>query len=681
MNIKTKPNIWISDLTHTAQGITAATFPLGASCVFSYAKEKIGKDFEFKLFKFPSHLNEALNKQSPKMLCFSNFKWNFELSYKFASLAKERDPSIIIVFGGPNFPIEKNEKIDFFNKHPVIDFVVELEGELAFVNLVEKLSENNFIVNKLKTNQEELINTCYLHEKKFIEGSIKRIDNINLIPSPYLTGVLDEFFNHPLIPMLETNRGCPFSCAFCADGQASKNKVHRFDSERTREELHYIAKRVKNMSELMIVDLNFGMYKQDMITGKAIMEIQKIYNYPATVDATVGKNMPERTIEVAKMVKGWSMGASIQSTDPDVLKAIMRSNISSDSYRKLIDFGNSQDTESAKTYSDIILGLPDDKKEKHLESLRFCIDNKVSTLRMHQAIMLTGTEMASERSREKYGLITKFRTVPGAVGYYEILGKKHSVAEIEEIIVGSNTLSEQDYLDCRIVNLFVISFYNNSLFEEVFALLKSLGISALDWLIYMKNNPDLYSNRVKQIMKDFISETLEDLYESSEKIKEHVYSPDVIDKYITGKLGYNELLLNRERLFSNFEDSCNLVFKSLKGTLEEKDLLTEDIKKYLNELKLFISMRKNDLLNTESTTKSASFKYDFEAIGNAGFNIDPKKIPLLKESTKFNFFHNEEQKEYISNQIKLYSSHAEGMGRMLFQSDIRIFFRSFSKSY
>ena len=53
MNIKKKPSIWISDLTHTAQGITAATFPLGASCVFSYAKEQIGKDFEFKLFKFP----------------------------------------------------------------------------------------------------------------------------------------------------------------------------------------------------------------------------------------------------------------------------------------------------------------------------------------------------------------------------------------------------------------------------------------------------------------------------------------------------------------------------------------------------------------------------------------------------------------------------------------------------
>ena len=44
-----KKDIWISDLTHTAQGISANTFPLGASCVFTYAKNQLGTDFNFKL--------------------------------------------------------------------------------------------------------------------------------------------------------------------------------------------------------------------------------------------------------------------------------------------------------------------------------------------------------------------------------------------------------------------------------------------------------------------------------------------------------------------------------------------------------------------------------------------------------------------------------------------------------
>ena len=99
-----KINIWFADLTHTAQGISAATFPLGISFVYSYAKKIFGKEFNFDLFKFPSHLDEALNKQLPTVLSFSNYSWNLELSYKFASVVKQRNPNVVTIFGGPNFP-------------------------------------------------------------------------------------------------------------------------------------------------------------------------------------------------------------------------------------------------------------------------------------------------------------------------------------------------------------------------------------------------------------------------------------------------------------------------------------------------------------------------------------------------------------------------------------------------
>ena len=50
--MKKKKSIWISDLTHTAQGITSHTFPLGVSFVFSYAKEKLGNEERWEeLFK------------------------------------------------------------------------------------------------------------------------------------------------------------------------------------------------------------------------------------------------------------------------------------------------------------------------------------------------------------------------------------------------------------------------------------------------------------------------------------------------------------------------------------------------------------------------------------------------------------------------------------------------------
>ena len=678
MNLKKMHDIWICDLTHTEQGIVSRTFPLGASCVFTYAKKELGNEFNFKLFKFPSNLNEALRKKSPAMLCFSNYKWNFELSYKFATLAKQRDPNLITVWGGPNFPVDINEKVEFLQKWPAIDFSIELEGELGFVDIVKKLSEYNFNAQALKKNGKKIINTCYLNKDHLISGPIDRIKNVNVVPSPYLSGTMDEFFDQPLIPLFETTRGCPFACAFCADGQASKNKIHRYDPERTKEELNYIAKRIKNMSELMNADLNFGMYKQDVITARMIRDIQEKFNYPKTVIVATGKNMPQRIIDVASIIKGWQLGASIQSTDPNVLKASNRQNITSSAYKKLIDFGNKK--KSTKTYTDLMIALPGDTKEKHFESLRWAIDSNVRSIRMHQSIMLVGTDMASKETRKKYGLKTKFRTVPGAVGNYEILGKKHPIAEIEEIIIGSNTLSQEDYIDCRVMDLFIQTFYNNYLFEEVFALLKSINVSTYDCLVYIKNNPELYSSSVKEILKGFISATIDDLYDSLEEAQQSVLSPGMIVKYIEGELGYNELLTNTERLFSKFDDSRDLMFKAVKGTLKEKDLLTQKIKNYLIELERFVSIRKNKPLINIGSTKSMTFSYDFEAIREAEYHINPNSMASLNTPLRFDFFHDQEQQKYISNQVKMYSAQAEGMGRLLFQSDSRLLFRSFSKS-
>ena len=119
-----KRQIWFADLTHTAQGISAATFPLGVSYVLSYAKQEMEKDYSFRLFKFPSQLDRALREETPALLCFSNYSWNFELAYKFASLAKDQDPRLINVFGGPNFPTDIHEKELFLQRRPAIDFYI-----------------------------------------------------------------------------------------------------------------------------------------------------------------------------------------------------------------------------------------------------------------------------------------------------------------------------------------------------------------------------------------------------------------------------------------------------------------------------------------------------------------------------------------------------------------------------
>ena len=668
-----KQDILISDLTHTVQGINSHTFPLGASYVLSYAKKKLGSEFNFKLFKFPDNLSETLNDKLPAMLCFSNFSWNLELSYKFAYLAKCKNPNIVTVFGGPNFPTDQNEKLNFLKNYPAIDFYIELEGELGFVDLVHNLINHNFNSTMLKKNGKKIINTCYSYEDKLVSGEIERIKDIDVIPSPYLTGEMDEFFNYPLVPLLETTRGCPFSCTFCADGLNIKNKINRYNPQRTKDELYYIAKKVKNINDLIIADLNFGMYKHDLETAKMIASIQQKYNYPTVIDTPAGKNMPDRIIEVANTMKGWLIGGAMQSTDPDVLKAIKRSNISISSYKKLIDFGNKKHS----TYAEIILGLPRDTKKKHFESLRSCINTNVSDIRVHQSILLSGTKMASKEDRKKFGLKTKFRTINGSIGKYTIFGEHYDVAEIEEIIVGSNTFSVEDYVECRIMNLLIRTFYNNNIFEEVHAMLKAMKVPIFDCLIYIKEHPELYSEKTKQIIKSYVTATIDDLFETREEANQYVLSPKIINKYLGGELGANESMVHLGLMLNEFDDTCDLIFRSINEFLDQKKLLTKRIKDYLLDLKQFTLMRKKDFFNTK-LTKSATFKYDFEAIRSEKYLVDPNSIETLEAPRKFDFFHKNVQKKYIINTVNLYSGHAHGMGKVYSNTNMKLIFRSFA---
>ena len=256
---------------------------------------------------------------------------------------------------------------------------------------------------------------------------------------------------------------------------------------------------------------------------------------------------------------------------------------------------------------------------------------------MYQAMLLAGTEMSSKSDRKKFGLMTKFRTIPGCVGVYDILNEKHPVAEIEEIIVGNNTLSKKDYLECRIMNLIVETFYNNAMFEEIYPMLKTLDISAMDSLIYIKNHPELYTKKIKKIIEGFVSQTSEDLFSTIKEANDYVLKHDIINKYIGGELGTNELLYHRALLFNEFDDINNLMFNSVIGILKDKNLLTSAIEDYLYELKYFISCRKkNFLTKTQSITK-AMFKYDFEKIKKKNF-ILILILYLIKKSNTVQFF-------------------------------------------
>ena len=671
-----KHQIFLADLTHTVRGIHASTFPLGTAFVASYAKKILADSFEIRLFKFPDDLCKALSENQPKVLALSNYSWNLELGYKISLLAKKKYPDLIVVFGGPNFPIERVEKIDFFQRRPAIDFYIQNEGEVAFVQLLQKIQEHEFDVSALKENRKVIPNCNYSIGNELVEGPLERITDPNIIPSPYLTGLLDEFFNYPLAPMIETTRGCPFRCAFCADGLISKSRIFRFSDDRLQKELKYIAERIKNVDELIITDLNFGMYDDDVKTARAVAELQKERSWPIIVSGSAGKNRPEKVIETISILAGsWKVGSAIQSSDLEVLKNINRNNISLDAYKRFLDFGN-RVSEDASTYTEVILALPGDTKKKHFESLRYGIENGATNLRMYQAILLTGTNMATQQTRQMYVLKTKFRVIPGGFGTYQFENGPFHVAEIEEIIVATNDISFDDYVACRKMNLLIETYLNNSLFEEMFVPLKKMGISVFDCLVYLHEHEKMFTPKMREIVEDFTFATKYNVYDSYQQVENYVLQPKIIRKYISGELGVNEILVCRAKLYLALEDIARVLTQAILELLKERNLFSEQVADFFQQTSRFILFKKQYFYKYRKTIES-DFDYDFEALSKVKFNIDPRSIQKSAQSIRFKFYHNSIQKKHIENSLNLYANTPSGIGRLIQRSNLKKMYRHF----
>jgi radical SAM superfamily enzyme YgiQ (UPF0313 family) len=155
------------------------------------------------------------------IVAFSTYVWNRMYNYKLAERIKQLNPECCIVFGGPEPPVSDPT---IFEKFPWMDIVVQLEGEISFGKLLENFGNDlTHIPGLLINNNQIAINT----------GVPDRINDLDCIPSPYLTGVFDQLIaDNPNVTWnatLETNRGCPYQCTFCDWGSLTYNKVKQFN--------------------------------------------------------------------------------------------------------------------------------------------------------------------------------------------------------------------------------------------------------------------------------------------------------------------------------------------------------------------------------------------------------------------------------------------------------------------
>lgn len=439
----TKPlKIYLCDLVHNYSGVGSYVFPLNIGYIAAFAKKSLGDKVDIELFKYPKDFMEKFEEENSDLVCFSNYSWSADLNKQMSDWVKKISPKTIIVFGGPNITYSQDGYRRFFSNRKSADFYVLYQGEISFLNIVKRIIEKGLDLALLK--KEPIDGVVFYDSGKdlFLQGNIvPRIKDLNSIPSPYLTGILDKFFETNLIPITETNRGCPYRCTYCCQGSASYNQIEFFDLDRVKKELEYIANKVKNTNILIFADSNFGILERDIEIARHISELMEKTNYPRKVNMNWAKNQP-KIFEIAKILKNINLVISLQSLDEEVLKNIKRQNIQISVFKDNIDRINQ---EGGISGTEIILALPGETKKSHLDSLRKLFDWNVSDIICYNCLILEGSEMALQREKGDLKCETKFRLIDNSFGKYGDIVS----FEAEEGIRKLETMSEEEVLFFR----------------------------------------------------------------------------------------------------------------------------------------------------------------------------------------------------------------------------------------
>ena len=450
------PNFQIGPKHLNAHYLPYASGLLWSYCLTSpYVKENYALG-EFIWQREP--IDVAVQKlKNSDVIGFSHYIWNKNYCYTLARELKKSNPDCKIIFGGPETPITQSQ---LFQKHPYIDIVVKNEGEKCFRDILEN--------NDCSTIPGLLLND---NTKTLDTGPNVRIDELDCIPSPYLTGIFDDLIyknkNITWNVILETTRGCPYSCTFCDWGSLTYSKIKKFNLDRIFSELEWFGK--NGFDHVIFADANFGILERDFQIADKLIEVQKKYSNPKTYSVSWAKNQKREVVSIVKKLikhggNNIGLNLSLQTLDTQVLKNIKRDNLAINHVQEVFALCEKN---NIPLYTELILGLPGETLESWKQNFYKLFEAGNHTgISVYQCELLENAEM---------NLLQKKLYKIDEVVVYDYMEGSNNEDELKEsitLVKSTSSLSNEQMLDAQVWSWFITTFHVNGLTNWISRFLK-----------------------------------------------------------------------------------------------------------------------------------------------------------------------------------------------------------------
>lgn len=412
-------------------------YPYATGCLAAYAWqfETIKNEYEIAEFIFKREpVDVVMEKiENPAVVAFSCYNWTFEYNKILAKAIKDKYPECLVIFGGHQI----SENVDIFPELPFVDVLIYGEGERPFKEILDAVIKRETFVN--------IANIAYKDSGNYIYTRKDFYRDLEGYKSPYLLGYFENIYqNNPGVEfcaVIETNRGCPYNCAYC--DWCYTSYIREFPMDKVQKEILWCSEH--KVEYIFCADSNFGILKRDLDIAKFVVDVKKKNGYPHIFNNCFAKNSNDTVFEISKLFYDNKLNKAAtlayQTVCDTALKNVNRKNFTMDAFAELVTKYNAN---NMPTYTEMILGLPGETYESFCHGLCKLIEaGQQTALTVYYCQVYPNSLMGRKDYRDKFGI--EIAKVP--LNYlHSSIPDYEDITEYTDLVVGTADMPFEDMI-------------------------------------------------------------------------------------------------------------------------------------------------------------------------------------------------------------------------------------------
>lgn len=301
-------------------------------------------------------------------IALSAYVWNEYLLNPFIALLRRRGFRGKIVLGG--YQITYGLEAELLQRYPDCQVFIAGQAEQAFAELPDHLGADHPV---------------------FLNVPV----DFNQLASPYLTGALPVPLVAGMVRM-ETKRGCPYRCSFCAHRDLVTRRFHRHPLERVFQELAFLAER--RVQRMNILDPIFNAGKEHLEVMREVVRLGMRSTF--TLQSRFENIRGEQGTAFLELCEqgNFHLEFGLQTTDHEVSKLIDRAN-----RMDLVDVAMQQLVARRIPFEvSLIYGLPGQTLDSFQRSIDHLHSMGCTDIKAWPLMLLPGTKLYDQK--EQWGM-------------------------------------------------------------------------------------------------------------------------------------------------------------------------------------------------------------------------------------------------------------------------------------